>query len=165
MANSGLGPRRALKFNDVSEIMPEVRRLQSTHRTLGKWSAAQICKHLTDSFSGSIDGFSLKRHRVKRFLFRRLLYLYTVRCGIPRDYLVDPGIEPADDPDLDEAVEALGRAIARYESQNGPLKPHPLFGRMPRDEWDRIHCIHCAHHLSFVMPGAEEGSPRSQSVR
>ncbi|MGO9601780.1 MAG: hypothetical protein ACLP7Q_27730 [Isosphaeraceae bacterium] len=25
---------------------------------------------------------------------------------------------------------------------------------MTKAEWDRIQCIHCAHHLSFAVPSA-----------
>ena len=28
----------------------------------------------------------------------------------------------------------------------------PLFESMSRDEWRVYHCVHCAHHLSFVIP-------------
>jgi len=152
MTQSGIDERRPLRFFDVSEVMPDVQRLRSSHRTLAKWSLAQICKHLADSVDGSIDGFGLGRHRFKRFFFRKLLLAYTLRYGIPRNYLVDPGIEPVVDLDLDDAVGQLAQAIERYESHNGPLQAHPLFGKMRRDVWDRIQCIHCAHHLSFVIP-------------
>jgi hypothetical protein len=152
MAQPGADERRSLRFDTVSEIMPEVERLRASHRTLAKWSLAQICKHLADSVNGSIDGFDLRRHRIKRFFFRRLLLAYTLRYGIPRNYLVDPGIEPVNDSALDDGVSQLRQAIQRYQSHNGPLQAHPLFGRMPRHTWDRIQCIHCAHHLSFVLP-------------
>ena len=132
--------------------MPEVERVAASHRTLVNWSLPQICKHLADSVNGSIDGFDLRRHRIKRFLFRKLLLLYTLRYGIPRNYLVDPGIEPVKDLTLDDGVHQLGQAIKRYQSHTGPLQAHPLFGKMSRDVWDRIQCIHCAHHLSFVVP-------------
>jgi hypothetical protein len=56
------------------------------------------------------------------------------------------------DLDLDEAVDGLAGAIERYRAHNGTLQAHPLFGKMPRELWDRIHRIHCAHHLSFVAP-------------
>ena len=50
------------------------------------------------------------------------------------------------------AVDALLSAIAAYRSRTDPLHPIPLFGRLPRETWDQIHLIHCAHHLSFAIP-------------
>ena len=29
---------------------------------------------------------------------------------------------------------------------------HPFFGAMTRPQWDHLHRIHCAHHLSFAVP-------------
>ena len=155
MTQSSFAERRSLRFFDVSQVVPDVLRLRSSHRTLAKWSLAQICKHLADSVNGSINGFGLGRHRFKRFFFRKLLLAYTLRYGIPRNYLVDPGIEPAKDLELDDAITQLVQAIERYQAHDGPLQAHPLFGKMPRDVWDRIQCIHCAHHLSFVIPTSE----------
>jgi hypothetical protein len=57
-------------------------------------------------------------------------------------------------PDLDDRAEAeaLRASIAYYLAHPLPRASHPFFGRMTAEEWDRLHCIHCAHHLSFVLP-------------
>ncbi len=144
--------RRGLEFGGLAEVISDVRCLQDGHRTVGRWTLAQICKHLAGGINGSIDGLDLSRHRLKRFFFSRTFLRYTFRFGIPADYLVDPGIEPTIDPDPDEAISDLSRAIDRYLSHRGPLRAHPLFGRMRREVWDRVHRVHCAHHLSFVIP-------------
>jgi hypothetical protein len=155
MGRSGRTRRRSLSLEDLSQIMPEVRRLEVSHRTIARWTLGQICKHLADSINGSIDGFDLSRHRLKRFFFAKRLLRYTFRYGIPRNYLVDPGLTPPDEVDASAAINGLARAIARYQAHRGPLRPHPLFGTMSRDVWDRVHCVHCAHHLSFAIPGHE----------
>jgi hypothetical protein len=150
--HQGADRRRSLSFADLSQIVPNVQRIRGADRTVGRWTLGQICTHLANSFHGSIDGLDLSRHRFKRFFFSRQLLRYTFRYGIPASYRVDPGIEPQSDVDPDEAIEELTRAIERYRNHHGPLEAHPLFGKMPREAWDRVHCIHCAHHLSFVVP-------------
>jgi hypothetical protein len=144
--------RRFLQFGDLSQVMLDVLRLAPDHRTVGRWSLGQICLHLANSFNGSIDGFDLSRHRVKRALFRRGLLWYTFRWGIPENYLVDPQLAPPPEVKVQEGVVALSKAIERYQNHHGSLQAHPLFGRMPREVWDRMHCVHCAHHLSFGVP-------------
>jgi nitrite reductase (NO-forming)/hydroxylamine reductase len=52
----------------------------------------------------------------------------------------------------DEQIDIL----ARYLQHDGRLHAHPLFGNMPRETWDRVHCVHCAHHLSFVIPSVSQ---------
>ena len=148
------GQRRTLGFENLSQVMPEVQRLQITHRTLGRWTLGQICCHLAMSFDGSIDGLDLRRHRIKRCLIPKLMLWYTFRYGIPANYTVDPNIEPTSEVDLTRGVEELRRAVERYRAHEGVLYAHPLFGRMPRVDWDRLHLFHSAHHLSYVLPAA-----------
>ena len=143
--------RRKLEFSDLSEVTVELSRLAGGCRTLRRWSFGQIGRHLAQSFNGSIDGLDLSRHRLKRFFFRRALLAYTLRYGIPEQYTVDPGIEPSEPVDDDVGIDELGLAIKRYQAHTGKLQAHPLFGNMSRGHWDRIHCVHCAHHLSFVI--------------
>ena len=52
-----------------------------------------------------------------------------------------------------EEARGLRDAIAHYRaSATGPLAPHRVFGPLTKAEWDRLQCIHCAHHLSFAIP-------------
>jgi hypothetical protein len=134
--------------------VPDVLGLKTCHITVAQWTLGQICKHLADGVNGSIDGLDLSRHRVKRFLMAKRMLKYTFRFGIPRNYRVDPNIEPLTDVDLDTAIEELTRAIQRFQGHRGPLQAHPLFGRMHHEVWDRLHRVHCAHHLSFAVPAA-----------
>jgi len=146
------GGRRVLSFSSVSEVVPEVRRLTPSHRVVGNWSLGQICDHLARSFLGSMEGFDLSRHRLKRFFIKKRMLEFALNKGIPIGWTVDSNLTPLPAVALDEAVDALDRAVRRYENHRGRLHPHPLFGNMPRETWDRIHCVHCAHHLSFAVP-------------
>jgi hypothetical protein len=49
-------------------------------------------------------------------------------------------------------AEALRGAVRYYQSYGAALPEHPFFGPMSRLDWDRFHCVHCAHHLSFLHP-------------
>lgn len=144
--------RRKLRFDSIDEILPDVRRLEAGHRTVGQWSLARICRHLADTFDGSIDGFDLSVHRFKRRSLSRWMWRYTLRYGIPANYTVNANLTPPDDAALGDSILRLERAIERYRAHEGPLRPHPLFDRLSRDEWARMHCIHAAHHLSFAIP-------------
>ncbi len=143
--------RRSLVFDSLSQVMPDVRRLVPSHLTLANWSLGQICRHLADSFVGSMEGFDLSHHRIKRFFIRRKMLQVALKKGIPRGWTVDPNIVPRPGVDLHQAVEALAGAIERYEGHTGMLHAHPLFGTMPREVWDRVHYVHCAHHLSLAV--------------
>lgn len=145
--------RRELKFHSLADVLCDVAALSRGARTVGNWSLGQICMHLADTVNGSIDGLNLRNHRWKRRLAGKPLLYVTFRFGIPRGFTVDPALTPPA-TELDAAVSALEMAIARYHTHVGPLRAHPLFGRLTRRQWDRMHCVHCAHHLSFAWPQA-----------
>lgn len=142
----------ALVFDDLSQVLPEVRRLRTAHRVTGRWTLAQICRHLADSLNGSIDGFGVNRHRLMRVLFGRLALRRVFDTGsLDPGFTVTERLNPPADSDLDESIDLLERAVARYRAHAGPLRVHPFFGALSRSEWDRLHCIHCAHHLRRVV--------------
>ena len=99
-----------------------------------------------------MKGFDLSRHRIKRFFIKKKMLNVALTKGIPPGWLVDPNLTPPPHVDLEEGVAELEAAIERYRNHRGRLYAHPLFGNMPRQTWDRVHCVHCAHHLSFVVP-------------
>lgn len=149
--NPATSTRRALSFADIGDVMPEVKRLARGHRTLGRWTLGQICHHLAAGFVGAMEGFDLRNHRIKRFFLKKQMLNVALTKGIPLNYTVDPKLTPPE-TSLDEGVAMLASAIERYVSYDGRLHAHPLFGRMSREVWDRVQCVHCAHHLSFVLP-------------
>jgi hypothetical protein len=57
---------------------------------------------------------------------------------------------PADTPD--SAIDACIATLARFKSFPGPIAPHRLFGHIPNPEARRLAIIHCAHHLSHLVP-------------
>lgn len=48
--------------------------------------------------------------------------------------------------------------LAAFEVAVGRVKaattfaPSPYLGKLRPDQWRRLHCIHSAHHLSFLIP-------------
>ena len=62
--------------------------------------------------------------------------------------------QPAIPPDdaSDASVEALLATIDRFESFNGPIAPHRIFGNLSDAEARKLNLIHCAHHLSYLVP-------------
>jgi len=94
----------------------------------------------------------MTRHADKRPWKRRVLLWFTFALGIPEGVVVDPRLTPPDGVSSDDGMTALRDALVRYQRHTGPLFPHPLFGRMSRRAWDRLHRVHAAHHLGFIAP-------------
>jgi hypothetical protein len=145
--------RRALTFTSLDQVMPDVDRLLEGHTTVGRWSLGQICNHLTGSITSTVEGFPAKapwlvRKTVGPLILRRILTTGRFPEGIklPKEHLPRPGV------DARAEAEALRAALRLLASHPGPLTEHPLAGPIPRADWDRFTCIHCAHHLSFARP-------------
>ncbi len=145
--------RRTLAFSSLTEVMPEVDRLLAGHRTIGNWSLGQICSHLSEAFRLSVEGFPYKAPWPIRTLLGpvakwRVLSTGKVPTGVglPERFTPLPGL------DARAEAEALRAALRLFETEAGPLAAHPFFGPLTVAEWRRLHCIHCAHHLSFAVP-------------
>lgn len=147
-----LPPRRTLHFENLSEVLIDVQTMQSrSHQSLGNWTLAQVCRHLADTINGSIDGIRLGGHRLRRIFLGRRILVWTLKNGIPPGVTLDTKLNPPPDCQFDSSFLELKLAVDRYANHRGPLKPHPIFGHLNRKDWDRLHCFHCAHHLSFVV--------------
>jgi hypothetical protein len=147
--------RRPLTFASLDAVMPDVDRLLRGHTTVGAWSLGQICSHLAQGIHRSIDGFPAKaraawvlRKTVGRVLLRRIL-----RAGRFVNGMTAPAeCQPATGADARVEAETLRAVLRRFAAHAGPLAEHPLSGAVSRAVWERFHCIHCAHHLSFAIP-------------
>jgi hypothetical protein len=157
MAHTTTAGRRPLSFATLDAVMPDVDGLLQGHRTVGTWSLGQICNHLAGPIIGSVDGFPedvkapwLLRVAVAPVVLRSLFKSGRMPEGIkvPEKLLPKPALD-----DRAEA-EALRAALRLFTAHEGPTASHPFFGRMNRSQWDQLHRIHCAHHLSFVLPSA-----------
>src|SRR4051794_3489756 len=146
--------RRTLGFHSLDEIMPDVERLLEGHATVGHWSLAQICRHLSTVMRRVVDLPASTPHDPSQWVGeerkRQVLESGMLPEGIPGP----PEIMPAKTLDEREEAEGLRRAIAHYRASPGPVIPHRIFGPLTRDEWDRLQLIHVAHHLSFAVPTA-----------
>jgi hypothetical protein len=149
-----MAERRPLSFDTLDRVMPDVDRLLAGHRTVGQWTLGQICNHLASGLIGSVEGFAgqapwLLRMTLGRVVRRQVLGSGRMAAGLklPERFQPRPGL------DARAEAEALRAALHLYSASLEAPVPHPFFGSMTRDEWTRFHCIHCAHHLSFVLPG------------
>jgi hypothetical protein len=145
--------RRTLTFGGLHEVMPEVDRLLAGHRPAGNWSLGQICNHLGSTLLCSVEGFPEAAPWPVRATLGRLFKRKVLRSGVmPTGVGLPEKFVPKPDLDARAEAEALRAAINAFSSHRGPVASHPFFGPMTYDDWARLHTIHGAHHLSFLLP-------------
>ena len=148
--------RRRLRFATLRDVPPDVDRLVAQgHRTVGRWTLAQICNHLSSNIVHTIDGFPgpVAPWIVRQTLGRAVRGLMLTPGRIMEGAPIPKNYRPAPTLDATAEVTALRAAIERFCSSQIECKPHPFLGWMSYKEWERFHCIHCGHHLSFVLAG------------
>jgi hypothetical protein len=145
--------RRTLSFASLDQVMPDVDRLLAGYTKTRNWTLGQTCKHLTLNFVGSIEGFSanapwLIRRTIGPVIMGRIIKQGWLKAGFqtPEAYVPAPGLD-----DRAEA-EALRASIQAFSGYNGLMAQHPFGGNFSREKWERLHRIHSAHHLSFLVP-------------
>jgi hypothetical protein len=152
--------RRQLSFNTLDEVIADVERLQAKGYTAtGQWDLSQVCRHLAEWLRFPVQGFPrmnpvlglvfwVLRNTIGRRSFRKFLDGKPFPAGKPT---MPQTVFPAGG-NATEAVALLQQSIDGFKNHRGPVQPSPLFGAMTYDDAVRMQLLHCAHHLSFLVP-------------
>lgn len=145
--------RRAIAFSSLDDVVPEAERLLDGYQAVGNWSLAQVCRHLANTFrKTSVTPPDLDLEATitpEQSEARSVLDHGRLPEGIP---MRDPKASPPEGLDAQAEIIALREAIGLFLGSPGPGPAHPRLGPLTKDEWIRFHCIHCAHHFSFLIP-------------
>ncbi len=152
--------RRELRFDTLDDAVRDAEHLLAAgYERAGNWDLAQCCGHLSEWFRYQMEGFPplplwmrpamwTLRNTLGPAMARKAIAAGTMRAGISTipQSVVEPG------RDATAAVATFRDTVARWTAHAGPLLPSPLFGSMTKPEWVKLHAIHAAHHLSFLVP-------------
>ncbi len=161
MATAAKPERRKLAFATLDEAVADAERLLAGgYDRAGNWDLAQVAGHLAEWMRFPMDGFP----KAPLLLRPAVWLLRTVSGRQMRDTILQHGFAagtrtigetvPAAGGDPAAAVAKLREVAARFAAHFGPIHPSPLFGPMDKELAARLQLIHCAHHLSFLVPRA-----------
>jgi hypothetical protein len=149
--------RRKVNYQSYEELLADADRLGNGNvKLLGNWTPGQVFQHLAAAYNGSIDGLpgTFPWHlRLMVWIFKKRLLSGPMPAGFkpPRDLAdaVLPSLTSTEEglANLHAAIARLGREPSRA--------PHPLFGKLSNDEWDRVHLSHASLHMSFLAPAGD----------
>lgn len=152
--------RRPLKFETLEEAVRDAEMLLAQgYEKAGQWDLAQCCHHLAEWMKFPLDGFPrlpfpmnlmapVLRRTVAPGMLKKILDSGEFPAGGPTDRQTIPSAGGNDA----EGVAQLKHAVHRLLNHEGPLQPSPLFGMLDKETLIRLHRIHTAHHLSFLIP-------------
>jgi hypothetical protein len=148
--------RRALRYPDFNAVKTDVQNLRTKdYQQLGNWTLSQIAWHLNKAFEFPLNTPATDptdEQRAFRPALEQFLSTGSLPAGIKApDIAVPPAT--ANDSDVDALLATLDRAAAH----NRPAQ-HRRFGPLTAEEFHRLSLLHCAHHLSYLLPAAELGT-------
>ncbi len=146
--------RRALEFDRLSNAVDECERLlESGYVRNGNWSLGQICQHMRLTIEANMNGYP-KWMTILGFPLRPILSRFALPKLLagqsPKGIKTAPMFVPPTDVDDVQEVEAFSKCVQRFLADDGELHPHPGFGSMSREKFEKFHAAHMAHHLGFL---------------
>lgn len=152
--------RRRLRFHSLDEIIVEAENLHTRgYEKTGQWDLAQICNHCACWVKYPMDGFPRLPWYLKPVFFvLKHTLMKKIEKQMKDDRTFPQGVSTAPmtvfpaGQDESAAVLNLKNELSRMKTFTGPMHASPLRGLLPKDEWVDSHLVHCAHHLSFLVP-------------
>jgi hypothetical protein len=143
-----------LIFFSSDQVLADVARLRAAgYTSVGKLDLAQICTHLADSCDGYVRGFDIEGPwYMRRLLAPVVRWTVLTFNWIPTGIRLPDGFMPGSGGDADEAIARLRRELERFDGYRGECALHPFLGRMTLSQYRKLNLLHCAHHLSFLIP-------------
>jgi hypothetical protein len=127
--------------------------LGDSPKVQGTFSYGQLLEHCAQSIEYSMTAYPELRSAVFRATIGRVAKAKFLRQGFMQHDLDAPiAGAPSLDPqgNVAKARERLLKAMAALESSAGELAPHLAFGKCTREEYEKIHSMHIAEHLTRV---------------
>lgn len=143
--------RRDISFSTLTEVLDFIESITSTSpETSGQWSYYQILKHIADFIEKSYDPSQRKETEVDArttdILFRRLKKQGKMQPGH-----INPALpREREEGDVVAEINRVKRVIQEFNSFNGPMNPDSTIGNLTKEQYEFMHSIHAAMHLSFV---------------
>jgi hypothetical protein len=147
--------RRKLRFETLDDLEADVQRLADVEvKTLGNWSLAQLFNHLASGLNSTIDGSTFKAPFLFKLMapFMKKKFIYgSIPAGFQISREAEAQFQPKDDVEFATALGELQQAIARVKEADS-FAPHPMFGKISKEENVQFQLRHAEMHLSFAIP-------------
>ncbi len=142
-----MAPVRLTRFAQVREAL----------ETLGPSlpaTAGPRLAHCAQSIECSLTGYPQPRAwLIRTFIGPRVLARFLKQGVMSHD--VNAGIAGLDDPPAtltpSQGRDRLLQAMEAFERHSGPLAPHFAYGPVERGEYEAVHSMHVADHLTALV--------------
>jgi Protein of unknown function (DUF1569) len=142
--------RREVRYESMDELLADAKRISEIKiHTLGNWSPGQIYEHIAQSLNASIDGFDFSMPAPVRWMMSLLMKKKFLTKKLPAGFKSTDNFIP-EETSTEQGLASLQAAIAR-QKQEPKRVPHPGFGNLSKEEWEKFHLRHAEMHMSFLV--------------
>lgn len=145
---------KKLQFASLEEVLKELAILeQSEPVATTNWSVYKILQHCAQTIDYSMSGYPQYKPKWFRATIGKLVISKFLKQGFMKHNLSAP--VPGSplltkEGTTAEGITLLRNTIERFRNFSGELKPHLIFGKLTKEQYDRYFAMHVADHLSEV---------------
>ena len=116
----------------------------------GAWSVHQVLVHCAQSVEYSLTGYPRHRSGLFKGTAGRIALRVFLRRGEMSHDLVAaiPDAPELPDGTREAGCARLRAALVAFREHQGEVAPHFAYGRVTKAEYDALHAMHLANHLS-----------------
>jgi len=141
-----------LRLSSSEEALREIDRIERAGRVTvdGGWTAYQVLVHCAQSVEYSLSGYPLHRSGLFKGTVGRIALRAFLRRGTMSHDLAAaiPGASAIADGTKEDGCARLRAALAAFENHTGEVAPHFAYGPVTKAEYEALHAMHLANHLS-----------------
>lgn len=146
---------REVRFSDLSEVESELDRLVRAKavQTSGTWSFSQILNHIAEAIEQSMSKYPMLLPAVIRKTLGQWSFSRMTRRGFMAKGIFNPNApRKFAEGDSQAAMKRLRKALKTFREYNGSMAVHPLYDQLKKSDFEKLHTMHIANHLSYVEP-------------
>ena len=143
-----------LRLHSFDAVLRELDKLETgSPKVTGNWTLGQVLAHCAQSIEYSLTGYpQLKPAWFRSTVGRLVKGRFLKRGAMSHDLEAAVAGAPALDPQLPlrDAISRLREAISNFRAHQGAFAPHLAYGDCSREEYETLHAMHIANHLSRI---------------
>lgn len=143
--------RIGLQFKNEDEVIADVSHLREGYERAGSWSLPQTCWHLEKTVLSRLRPGPFDDDTPEQTQRKAAIPQLLAAGALPHGIVAPSDVVPPEDAD-DSSIDALIAALKRLKAFKGEIAPHLFFGRLRDADARQLNLIHCAHHLSYLVP-------------
>ena len=144
---------RNLRFRTLDQVVEELKIIKTSAvlNSIATWSPYQNIKHLSELMNYSLTKYPMEMPIFLRLTVGKIYKKYMFTLGYMPQGLPNP-IAPKvrEEGDTRKEIDLFLLRIQEFKNFKGEFAIHPIFDKLSREDWEILHSMHAAHHLSNI---------------